>query len=214
MKKISAALFLALIATASVSCGPSAKDVSTAVMGTLQGWTAIPSYTLQPTFTAMPTYTKFPTYTELPTYTKYPSPFPIPTDVPAGKQTPYPTYHTGTYARDELCVIAVVQDLPRYIIIDLACNIGPPSYNSGGLFQVIYLQGDVAVFSTKEWGGSCIIQFNFQDDTIYVNQVSQSAMYCGFGHGVYVDGTFVLISRARPRLGCMDPDNPCGWAHH
>jgi hypothetical protein len=170
---------------------------------------------MPPTYTPLPTYAQLPTYTQPPTYTKLPSPTASSADIPSGKQTPWPTYHAGSYLMEQgnrWCWLDALQDSPRYIIVDLYCNTGPPAYNSGGLFEVLRLVNDTGTYSASERGGPCTITFAFSYDSIRVTQESESSMDCGFGHNVSAEGVYILKSRARPRLGCSDADDPCGLA--
>ena len=78
---------------------------------------------------------------------------------------------------------------------ELDLSNGAPSYHSGTITGTMELDGNTAVFTTREFVMQegqvpCAISFLFQGDQIIVDQEQGSDMSCGFGQGVIADGTF------------------------
>src|SRR5205085_10022548 len=88
---------------------------------------------------------------------------------------------------------AVAADSVR---LQLSCNRGAPSYNMGDLDERLALHGSEAVFRTTEFGGRCVLRFRFVRRGAIVAQEGNDAV-CGFGYGVFADGTYRLVSRRR-----------------
>jgi hypothetical protein len=87
----------------------------------------------------------------------------------------------------------------------LFCIKGEPSYNSGSAIGRLLFAHDTAVFAPNP---KCSIVFDFNPNTIDVKQIGLD-FDCGFGHGVYADGTYLLINDKPPVIGCMRMGNPC-----
>ncbi len=69
---------------------------------------------------------------------------------------------------------------------------GAPSYNHGLIDGEFNLDGNVGIFQTNEYG-SCEIFFDFQKTKAVLTQPPEKTD-CGFGYGVYPDGTYILNS--------------------
>jgi hypothetical protein len=79
----------------------------------------------------------------------------------------------------------------------LPVRAGAPSYNQGFLGARLALRAGVAVFTTTEYGGRCEIRVRFRGAQARVEQAGSDGA-CGFGFGVYADGTYTRTSRRRP----------------
>jgi hypothetical protein len=77
---------------------------------------------------------------------------------------------------------------------------GPPAYSSGGMEGHLSVKDGKATFETTEYGGLCRIDFAFEAKRVVVRQSAGTWDECGFGHGVYADGTFVRVSRKVPKF--------------
>ena len=121
--------------------------------------------------------------------------------------------HTGTYrltrTEDSGCYLLVVHDILETpfekMRLELACNRGAPSFNSGYALVEVLTAKNLAVYSSEY--GECSIVFEFLEDGVKVTQLGES-FDCGFGHAVYADGFYQLIDIDPPKLGCMDPQGP------
>jgi hypothetical protein len=115
--------------------------------------------------------------------------------------TPQELPITGTYSLDrgkdagcEFEIAAVAADSVR---LQLSCNRGAPSYNMGDLDERLVLHGSEVVFQTTEYGDRCVLRFRFVRRGAIVTQEGNNTT-CGFGYGVYANGTYRRVSRRRP----------------
>lgn len=81
--------------------------------------------------------------------------------------------------------------------VQIACSRGAPSYNSGFLEARLPTRASAATYSTTEYGGLCTIRIRFRATAAVVQQEGTDAA-CGFGFGVYADGTYTRRSRRTP----------------
>jgi len=95
------------------------------------------------------------------------------------------------------------ESYPQEIGIELGCDRGAPSMNSGYALDIIILEEDTAVYSPWFNLGECYIVLKFINNQVKVVQIG-SGLDCGFGHAVYADGTYDLIDPTPPILGCME----------
>jgi len=125
--------------------------------------------------------------------------------------------YSGTYAiaNGGRCTLKTVHDLLKApfqeIEIELACNRGAPSYNSGYVLATARIAENVAVFSPdfpNDNGDECFLIFAFGEAKVNITQIGLD-YECGFGGSVYANGTYQLIDDSKPILGCMRGDNPC-----
>ncbi len=79
----------------------------------------------------------------------------------------------------------------------LDCNRGAPSYNMGILAASVPFSNSVSLYRTEEFGSLCEIRFIFHRQSMEARQTGTDAA-CGFGYGVYADGSYRLISRDPP----------------
>ena len=153
------------------------------------------------------------------TSTKMSSPTPTDTPLPTSTHTPPPLARpdydkiSGMYelirSNGEGCRVKVILE-PNiepfaYIGFELLCIGHAPSLNSGYALARIRIADNVAVYSPDP---ACRIVFEFQDNQLKVTQIGLDAD-CGFGNGIYANGSYVLIDDKPPVLGCMRMDNPC-----
>jgi len=82
----------------------------------------------------------------------------------------------------------------------LKLNRGKPSYNSGHLYGVITFKGSVASFISDEFefkSKICELKFSHNNESIVIS-TENSNNRCGFGFGVYADGTYSKTSSEVP----------------
>ncbi len=80
---------------------------------------------------------------------------------------------------------------------------GAPSYNSGFIEGEFNLNGNTGAFQSTEFG-LCEILFDFQKSKVALTQPSEKTD-CGFGYGVYPDGSYILTSHTKPKFSVGDP---------
>jgi len=80
---------------------------------------------------------------------------------------------------------------------------GAPSYNSGFIEGEFELQGNKGSFRTDEFG-YCEISFEIRKNEIVLTQPTNKTD-CGFGYGVYPEGTYKCISHKKPKFSSSDP---------
>jgi hypothetical protein len=143
----------------------------------------------------------------------------IATPIPFAPQTPSATENigelTGTYDWMESniegrgCTLKVVHhttlDPFNKIDFELSCNRGAPSFNSGFAQGTISEGKNVAAFTRYDpvSGETCNLVFRFIEAAVEVTQIGMDYA-CGFGHGVYAEGTYELVDSSIPQLGCSD----------
>lgn len=87
------------------------------------------------------------------------------------------------------------------IIVNLDVNKGAPSYNSGGFYDTLNYNDNIAIFTTPEYDSTCKITLTFSKKGIDVKH--ETADYndgCGFGHSVGAKGFYKKISSKVPIL--------------
>jgi hypothetical protein len=97
------------------------------------------------------------------------------------------------------CMLAIDQAPDNKSSFGLECNRGAPSYNSGVLEGGITIKNGKAVYRTTEFAGVCEIKFTFTKNSVSLAQKGSDSD-CGFGHGVYCDGTYILQKQLRKKL--------------
>jgi hypothetical protein len=136
---------------------------------------------------------------------------PYPTFPPPPKTRPEYDSVSGRYQLGQLdygsyCLLNVAmqpESYPQEIGIELGCDRGAPSMNSGYALDIIIIEDDTAVYSPWFNFGECYIVFKFINNQVKVVQIG-SGLDCGFGHAVYADGIYDLIDPTPPKLGCME----------
>jgi hypothetical protein len=115
--------------------------------------------------------------------------------------TPEQVAVTGTYSlvrgKDAGCIFEVAAVAADSVRLQLSCNRGAPSYNMGNLDERLALHASELIFQTTEFGGRCVLRFRFLRRRAIVTQEADNTA-CGFGYGVYADGTYRRVSRRRP----------------
>lgn len=115
---------------------------------------------------------------------------------------------TGTYelrrGHDAGCWLQAAPVGRDSVRVQIACSRGAPSYNSGFLEQRLAWRAGAATFTTSEFGAPCSIHIRFRAASAVVQQQGSDAA-CGFGYGVYADGTYTRRSRRLPPFD-LTPD--------
>lgn len=91
--------------------------------------------------------------------------------------------------------LALIQD-GSTVRFQLQLQAGPPGYNMGIISGEFVLDKQQGVFFSDE-NGPCQLTFTFSDQTVVI-KTDPEQMECGFGNGVYADGTFPRSSSDTP----------------
>lgn len=106
---------------------------------------------------------------------------------------------TGTYGwQDEHEAsgdLALIQDGSK-VRFQLQVQAGPPGYNMGILEGEFELKNQEGVFFSDE-NGPCQLSFRFKASEVEI-KTDPEQTECGFGNGVYADGTFARMSSKTP----------------
>lgn len=80
-------------------------------------------------------------------------------------------------------------------------NVGPPSYNSGELFDTLRVKQNQAIYNgnTGDGDNGCRWQIDFYRDSLRVRTLAQ-ANDCGFGANVVADGMYEVENRDIPKF--------------
>ncbi|MET0553369.1 MAG: hypothetical protein ABW221_10050 [Vicinamibacteria bacterium] len=103
---------------------------------------------------------------------------------------------TGTWTRDG-GTLAVVEDA-QGARFQLQLSRGAPSYNMGFVEGTLEIDAGRATYESPD--GECTITFTFARDTVEVDQARGDDFECGFGRGVYANGTYRRTNRKKPKL--------------
>jgi uncharacterized protein (TIGR02246 family) len=108
---------------------------------------------------------------------------------------------TGTYAwkgRESAgCSLKAAQRGTDSVQVQLECNRGAPSYNSGIAEGVVRVANGSGALTITEYAKPCALRMQFSANQVVVVQEG-SDVDCGFGHGVMADGTYPRTSSALP----------------
>ncbi|QNL47818.1 hypothetical protein H8S90_13410 [Olivibacter sp. SDN3] len=89
----------------------------------------------------------------------------------------------------------------KTLLFGIDLSVGPPSYNMGALFDTLTVDesGHLAIFENDKGYGDkgCKWEVMFHGDSLTIKTLN-GANECGFGNGVYADGTYRLIDRNLP----------------
>jgi len=89
--------------------------------------------------------------------------------------------------------ILVEQLSEKEINFALSVNMGAPGYNSGTIYKTkLFLNDNAAIYENNEYG-DCKFRIIFNDEKAiieYISELPNSGFNCGFGHGVYVNGSY------------------------
>ncbi|MBL7797439.1 MAG: hypothetical protein JNJ90_13170 [Saprospiraceae bacterium] len=102
---------------------------------------------------------------------------------------------TGTYAYElpgdggtgELLVGRTAYDKFRFQLTVVG---KAPAHNQGVLEGEANIHGNGASFSTTAYGGTCTLEFFFDENTVKIKTTQGDSPTCGFGNGVLADGEF------------------------
>ncbi|WP_257666873.1 hypothetical protein [Parapedobacter tibetensis] len=85
------------------------------------------------------------------------------------------------------------------VLFNIDLNVGPPSYNSGQLFDTLTIKNNQAIYYKKEDGSDngCKWQIDFLGDAITIKTLD-NAYDCGFGGNVFADGTYNVSDHQIP----------------
>lgn len=117
-------------------------------------------------------------------------------DETANRQT-YQNF-TGEYLfrdpENEYSGTLLVEQLSeKEINFALSVNMGAPGYNSGTIYKTkLFLNDNAAIYENNEYG-DCKFKIIFNDKKAiieYISELPNSGFNCGFGYGVYVNGSY------------------------
>lgn len=106
---------------------------------------------------------------------------------------------TGTYTFGDLegtkggGYLAIKKQEDDSLKFELTLNIGAPNRSSGSVTGMLFLEDNVAVFTTTEYSEEdpCAISFTFKEDnSIEIKQNEGSPFSCGFGNRVFANGLY------------------------
>jgi len=113
------------------------------------------------------------------------------------RRTPVTGRYETQRIKDAGCILKVQQLSDSLVRFQLDCSAGAPAYNTGQASGTLSLTKGTAAYSTTEWGERCEIRFRFSSGAVVVSQAGSDGA-CGFGHGVYSDGRYRLVTRKTP----------------
>jgi hypothetical protein len=108
--------------------------------------------------------------------------------------------------KDRVCILLVSIEpewYPQEIGIELACDCYGRTTSQGYALEKVQIEDKVAVVSHNFLPEEppCYIVFSFKNDQVIITQIGRD-WNCGFGHGTYVGGTYVLVGDTPQKLGC------------
>lgn len=115
--------------------------------------------------------------------------------------------HQGIYSYGEdiekgsVGTVTVYTENKDYAIFYIDVNRGAPSYNMGLLLGKIKLENGYGIYYKKDEysDGSCKFSMKFKPHELTITTLEEQGD-CGFGHGVYIDGTYTKTSDAQPEF--------------
>ncbi|MBK1439828.1 hypothetical protein JHJ32_07525 [Parapedobacter sp. ISTM3] len=97
--------------------------------------------------------------------------------------------------------IVIFPNNDNSFLFGMELSVGPPSYNSGSLFDTLRMDGSsrTAFYKGKNnYGGrGCKWEVTFHGDSLTIKTL-EGADECGLGNGVSADGTYRLLDRTLP----------------
>ena len=96
--------------------------------------------------------------------------------------------------------ITIFPNQDNTLLFGIEVSVGPPSYNMGALFDTLRVDasGHQAHFESDGYGEKgCRWHVVFHGDSLTIKTLD-GANECGFGNGVYADGTYLLVDRTPP----------------
>ena len=81
---------------------------------------------------------------------------------------------------------------------------GAPSYNMGYLVGRAIFKNDNWVYYNTDDYSTCSLEFIFYNDIVEISTIDEMNE-CGYGHGVYSDGTFQRYSLEIPQFYLVSP---------
>lgn len=83
--------------------------------------------------------------------------------------------------------IDIYPETDSSVLFYLDLNRGAPSYNMGSEYGRLIVKDDSAIYIAGD-SNACILSFTFFKKEIVIKSINNSG--CGYGGGVYADGTF------------------------
>lgn len=109
-------------------------------------------------------------------------------------------YYGGNPEKEPTGNIMIYPKDDTTILFHIDLNVGPPSYNSGQLFDTLTVKSNQAIYVNNENGSDsgCKWQVNFLGDSITIKTLD-NANDCGFGGNVYADGSYKVSNHQIPK---------------
>ncbi|MFL9845036.1 hypothetical protein [Flavobacterium rhizosphaerae] len=109
-------------------------------------------------------------------------------------------YSYGTNADEgPIGNVTIYPEDDDHILFYLDVNRGAPSYNMGALYGRIKIKDDKGVYykDTAKDDAECQLLFTFKGDALKIGVVGNNNN-CGFGNGVFADGTYQRVPKEYP----------------
>lgn len=98
--------------------------------------------------------------------------------------------------------VIVFAETDNTILFYLDLNRGAPSYNMGQLYGRLTIDDDKGIFDEKLWyvDKRCKLLYEFTEDILTINYLTEEDDQCGFGHAVWANGDFSRQNRLQPEF--------------
>ncbi len=109
-------------------------------------------------------------------------------------------YAYGSSAeKEEVGFASIYAESDSTILFYLDLNAGSPSLSMGAIYGRAKIKNATGLFATRIGSSedSCQFSFKFKSNKLIL-QTLNGQYNCGFGHRVFVDGTFKRISKKNP----------------
>lgn len=109
-------------------------------------------------------------------------------------------YYGGDPEKGPMGNIMIYPKDDTTVLFNIDLNIGPPSYNSGQLFDTLIVKNNQAIYVNNKDGSDngCKWQVNFLGDSITIKTLD-NAYDCGFGGNVSADGSYSVSDHQIPK---------------
>ena len=106
------------------------------------------------------------------------------------------TYSYGDIKKSRIGTIYIYPETDSSILFNIDLNRGAPSYNMGSEYGRIKIINGKGTYYIKESGKEIGCKWNIQfiKNTIIIKTL-ENQDNCGYGYGVFTDGTFYQISK-------------------
>lgn len=115
--------------------------------------------------------------------------------------------HQGIYSygddieKGRVGAVTVYSENKNSILFYIDVNRGAPSYNMGLLLGKVKIENDYGIYENKDEysENGCKFSLKFKPNELTITTLEDKDE-CGFGHGVYIDGSYNKTSNAQPEF--------------